>query len=340
MSKARIEWLDLFRGIAAIFVVGYHYRYYLGAPRLSFGFVAVDLFFVLSGIVLGQRYTRSIEEGMSFGRFAAIRLIRLYPLTFLAGLFVVAMNLAGVPTGYMVASADYGAWTLFTLTPMLSPTPFPPDGPVWSLWAEFVTNAIWFFALKRGRRLVAIVGAMAVIATIVVAILNGSLDFGFGPGLRALAGAAVRAMAGFSIGLLIASRPWRNGVSPALLIALLGSLCIAYPSYPGWIISLATVAVGALLLASLAAASAPSYWLGRVSRWMGMASFPIYLIHAPAGRLLPLAPRGVPHVVVVLVLIGLPSLIATIMNESIVGYLQRRFRQRPGPNLSGCQLER
>ena len=80
--KNRIAWLDLFRGFAAITIVVYHYRYYLGLRTFEFGLLAVDGFFVLSGIVLAMKYTDAIAEGMSFQAFSAARVKRLYPMMF------------------------------------------------------------------------------------------------------------------------------------------------------------------------------------------------------------------------------------------------------------------
>src|ERR1700712_4091363 len=110
MNRARLEWLDLFRGMAGFVVVLFHYRSYLGIPFLEFGNLAVDMFFVLSGIVLGKKYAAAITEGMSFWAFAKARLIRLYPMTFVAGCLIVAMNLAGLPGSSISAVRPEMVW--------------------------------------------------------------------------------------------------------------------------------------------------------------------------------------------------------------------------------------
>lgn len=77
------------RGIAAWWVVLYHFREYFpqGTPArfLAFcgqGFLAVDLFFVLSGFIIAYNYlpTFSTFHPIAFLRFLGIRLARIYPL--------------------------------------------------------------------------------------------------------------------------------------------------------------------------------------------------------------------------------------------------------------------
>ena len=77
--------LDAIRGVAAISVMLYHFSPFLADGKvLPSSYLAVDLFFLLSGFVIAHAYDRKIENGMGFGTFLAIRLIRLYPL-YLAG---------------------------------------------------------------------------------------------------------------------------------------------------------------------------------------------------------------------------------------------------------------
>jgi peptidoglycan/LPS O-acetylase OafA/YrhL len=43
--------------------------------------LAVDLFFQLSGFVLCHNYEQRFQNGLTWSRFAVIRLVRLAPLT-------------------------------------------------------------------------------------------------------------------------------------------------------------------------------------------------------------------------------------------------------------------
>ena|ERR1700730_5639017 len=75
--------LDGVRGVAAILVALFHLRNrFLGFNNFpgGDGYLAVDLFFVLSGFVLSHAYLPRFQNGMSPSQFMKARLIRLYPL--------------------------------------------------------------------------------------------------------------------------------------------------------------------------------------------------------------------------------------------------------------------
>ncbi|WP_375390813.1 acyltransferase family protein [uncultured Sphingomonas sp.] len=78
--------MDEMRGVAALVVLSYHYHAMNRLAELfPSGFLAVDLFFMLSGFVVAHAYERRILAGeMSFARFAEVRATRLYPLYILA----------------------------------------------------------------------------------------------------------------------------------------------------------------------------------------------------------------------------------------------------------------
>ena len=186
---SRLEWLDFFRGIAAIIVVIFHFHTPLGVPRFDSGFLAVDLFFVLSGIVLGIRYTASIENGMTFRHFSWQRIRRLYPMAVITAIFICILNLLDMPEGkFIITSGSWGP-ALSTLFVVPYPArfglfgPFPADAPMWSLWAELISNIFWFIALRFGRALTALMFGFALTMFIVIAVGYGSVDYGFRGGI-------------------------------------------------------------------------------------------------------------------------------------------------------------
>lgn len=83
--QARYQWLQCFRGLAALFVVLFHFlpqveRYGLTpwlAPVFSWGFWGVDIFFVLSGFVIAMSATKlsGVRDGTLF---MAKRGLRIY----------------------------------------------------------------------------------------------------------------------------------------------------------------------------------------------------------------------------------------------------------------------
>ena len=97
-SQGEIRSLNTLRGVAALMVALFHGPIAFGVvTTLPHAYVAVDLFFLLSGFVISRAYGPRIDAGLSFGRFVQLRLARLYPLIFLAtlaGFGVWALRLA------------------------------------------------------------------------------------------------------------------------------------------------------------------------------------------------------------------------------------------------------
>jgi peptidoglycan/LPS O-acetylase OafA/YrhL len=87
-SGGQIDSLTSLRGIAAWWVVAFHFREYMWAPGsiwsqlASYGYLAVDLFFIMSGFVIQLRYAAMFERLSlaAFRDFMVIRLARIYPL--------------------------------------------------------------------------------------------------------------------------------------------------------------------------------------------------------------------------------------------------------------------
>jgi peptidoglycan/LPS O-acetylase OafA/YrhL len=83
MIKSRFGTLDGLRGVAVMVVVLYHAGIIFGAWISRFGYLAVDLFFALSGFVLSHAYDNRFVGGMRVAEFLYLRVVRLYPLYFL-----------------------------------------------------------------------------------------------------------------------------------------------------------------------------------------------------------------------------------------------------------------
>jgi hypothetical protein len=71
MTASRIPGLDALRGLAALLVLAFHARG-LTLPRevLGHGYLAVDLFFVISGFVLARAYDTGLAAGEGAGLHA------------------------------------------------------------------------------------------------------------------------------------------------------------------------------------------------------------------------------------------------------------------------------
>src|SRR5580698_5736841 len=89
--RRKYHTLDGIRGAAALMVLMRHAGFYFGGLGLYLSkgesYLAVDLFFVLSGFVISEAYDGRLVEGLSPLEFMKIRVIRLYPL-YLLGLLI------------------------------------------------------------------------------------------------------------------------------------------------------------------------------------------------------------------------------------------------------------
>lgn len=79
----RYHALDGLRGVAALFVVLYHIGWINHITPYRFfrnGYLAVDLFFILSGLVIASNYAERIKSSADVMQFLRLRFFRLYPL--------------------------------------------------------------------------------------------------------------------------------------------------------------------------------------------------------------------------------------------------------------------
>ncbi len=123
----RLHGLDATRGFAAMAVMLFHYLPRHGDARwLPNGYLAVDLFFCLSGLVLSLSYAQKIRGGLTFKPFLIERLIRLHPL-----------YIAGLLLGLVSASIDNlpenlgGPWWQVSLQGLFFVPTFAPN------WVQF-----------------------------------------------------------------------------------------------------------------------------------------------------------------------------------------------------------
>jgi peptidoglycan/LPS O-acetylase OafA/YrhL len=280
------------RGIAAIAVVAWHLAV---LPWSSFhpasGYLAVDLFFVLSGIVLAHAYDARLATDMSAGRFMTSRLIRVYPL-YIIGLLLTSAALllafvVGAKTNWSIAS--FGIAFSFAL--FFSPTPplhnnaiFPLNNPAWSLFFELVAN-VAFAVLWRRFSARALAGVITVSALLLVgaAVRYGSLDLGsnwptFWAGFP-------RVTFSFFLGVVLSrvvrGRAFVLTVNPWLILLALAVVLSVDPGPWRVAYDLGCVLVILPLLVWAGALVEPRGVSRAIFVSLGAASYPIYMIHVP-----------------------------------------------------------
>ena len=275
----RLAGLDLLRGVAALAVLSLHSPWAPEfRPLLPRGYLAVDLFFVLSGLVLADAYRHRLGSTAEIGRYCRARLIRLYPLyggvTLLCAAAMLAAGLLGssgssaqITTGKLVASTATAL--LFMPTPgawsVAPATFFPLVFVAWSLFWELIVNLLY-----------GLIGAR--LGPLLLALLLGVGLVGLAVGLRAEGSAAdmgviwdgawaggARALFSFfaGVGLCQARSLVRTPRVPALLLAAIFVLAIMPRDLGGWAYELFCVGVLFPVLVWLAAGAGWVHAFGR-----------------------------------------------------------------------------
>ncbi|ESX88699.1 acyltransferase [Mesorhizobium sp. LSHC412B00] len=290
--------LDAIRGVAAISVMLYHFSPFLAAGKvLPSSYLAVDLFFLLSGFVIAHAYDRKIENGMGFGTFVAIRLIRLYPLYLagtLLGFFYLVVKNRLIPAEYMPIS-EIGTMltTGMFFIPLVSDayhTIFPLNPASWSLFFELIVNIAYvavFFLLTK--RVLSVLIAVSLVLLVIASIVAGTLDFGM-TGSTIISGLP-RVCFSFFLGVLLCRSMtryqsglgflrggwWVEGAIALTLIvfaiAPAGGARVAYD------LACVVLVFPALVVVGTIAPTAPR--LSGLYGWLGRISYPIYIIHTP-----------------------------------------------------------
>ncbi|WFP61152.1 acyltransferase [Mesorhizobium sp. WSM4904] len=270
--------LDLLRGIAAIGVMLFHNC----VDVVPSGYLAVDLFFVLSGFVIALSYEDKLRGGLAQSAFFLARFIRLWPM-------IVVGSVLGLLAGLAHYTAHPGdLWTLgaqfsgsLILLPKLAIAEgdelFPLNTVFWSLFFEVVVNVIyaaWLYSRRAQGLLIAVV-----IVSAICILLQ--------PEIRMLMLFA-RALLGFFLGVLVyrmsKKLQWTAVRFGWLFCAAGVVLILAMPTSirPPGILFLLTDAVfcAIILVAAASDEKMPSKSVGW-SQWLGDISYPLYAIHRP-----------------------------------------------------------
>ncbi len=97
--------LDAIRGLAALFILGRHsLDYWPGALFRSY--LAVDVFFLLSGFVIAHSYEGALSSRrLSPAKFMQVRLIRLYPMYAITLVLALILNGPSNPAELLQSAA-------------------------------------------------------------------------------------------------------------------------------------------------------------------------------------------------------------------------------------------
>ena len=308
-GKTYFYTLDGIRGVAALLIVMRHTEALFTPWNLQESYLAVDVFFVLSGVVISQAYAGRLRSSLGFSAFTWIRAVRIMPLYLLGSLISLAAALAGL--------ISFGPWRLLALYAGLAlfmlPNPgigtvnvYPLDNPAWSLPLEFAVNLLYARFIGRMSRTIMLAIMLVCSAGMALTLHRAqshSLNFGFWA--RSFPFGLLRVGYSFFAGVLIFERyAARDGAraggwqTPAAwgIIAAAGLVLAAAPGrsiQPYYDFVAVTLVFPALV--SLALLVQPAGFSARLCRFLGAISYAVYTLHAPLSGLIEGAYEAAAH---------------------------------------------
>jgi peptidoglycan/LPS O-acetylase OafA/YrhL len=294
-ARNRINEIDLLRFVAAVLVVLFHYAfrghaaddmsplpYPLLAPLFKYGYLGVNLFFLISGFVI----LMTAANG-SFRAFAISRIVRLYPAFWVCCTITALVGLASAMPLYAVSLGKYLA--NMTMLNGFFGTPHI-DGVYWSLFVE-----IKFYLIVAA---ILLIGAIRFAQPLLALWLVAAAVLEFHP-LRFVNYLLLVDTAAYFIGGATFFLIWSRGPSPARyaiaagswLLALHQALAIipAFDSHYHTTMSPTVIAaaITGFYLVMLTIALRRTGAIGRRS-WVvtGALTYPLYLLHQNVGYIL------------------------------------------------------
>lgn len=292
MNNTYYPALDGARGIAALAVFIYHLNdYFGGIGLLQSSFLAVDMFFLMSGFVIALSYEQSLLNGTkSFKSFVLARALRLYPLYLIACCIGVSYFFIKYLTGAEGSPDLLQMLTALPATLLLAPwpsaaewgfTPYPFAPSAWSLSLELWYNILYaLLAVHLRTKILLSISAVSLAVLLHQASLWGSLDMGWS--IATTLGGTARFWFSFSVGILI-FRHRAKLLNTSRIAFYFSIFCFAFIALPKGSIFLSTFWVAVVFPLALMGGGAHQLQglAAVVCNHLGRLSYGIYILHAP-----------------------------------------------------------
>ena len=263
----RIKHIDILRGIAALIVAIFHLARNSDVPHNSFdyakyGFVGVQIFFVISGFILPFSLYKTGYKTKHFGVFMLKRVIRIYPAYIAAILIGVALTIL---TGRDLIPIPALLSHLLFLNDIIG---LPSSSPVfWTLALEFqfyiIIGLLYSYFIQHNTRSVMLVFGLTFAAFLIN--VNGIILAWF---------------PFFGIGILTFNKRFTNLSERVYWLAVVALLIIA-----GFEHDLPkTIAALFAVLFILYGSFDKETLVRKVFTFLGAISYSLYLIHWDLGR--------------------------------------------------------
>ena len=319
-SKPHYEILDALRGVAALLVIWYHIHEGFSFAQIingagdgiitgiNHGYLAVDFFFMLSGFVISYAYDDRWSK-MTIGEFFKRRLIRLHPMLIMGAVIGALSFVIGGREMWDGTVVSYG-WVIAALLlsclfiPAIPGAPydvrgngemFSLNGPSWSLFFEYIGNILYGIFIRRlsTRWLSALCLALGIGMThYALSNVSGYGMIGIGWTLDSVnvIGGLLRMLFPFTLGMVLARNFKPVKIKGAFLICSLALVLVFIVPYieglePVCMNSVYEMACVMIVFPILvwigASGSIGRGGDGRVCRFLGEISYPVYIIHYP-----------------------------------------------------------
>jgi len=297
-SRRQYQTLDGLRGVAALGIVVLHTPHFFDHWHLPYSFLAVDLFFVLSGFVLAASYETKLQSGMTAMQFLRIRLLRLYPLYLLGTMLGVPVALMAMRYGGNGLSVEWSQglfWSSLPLSLLMLPTPttgvdgvlYPFNPVLWTLFFEIAVNLLYALLARQLSDNRWLLGVVIVSAAALVTYGLGVERPDGGPTWGTFTGGLSRMMFSFFCGVLICRLRRPATIQSSLLaVSLLASLLVLFAIPHTNATALGTILLVFPALVLTGASVEPEPGLSRAFRLLGSSSYAVYAVHKPLYQIL------------------------------------------------------
>ncbi len=299
--KKTFSVLDGMRGIAAIYVLIIHTGSFWGNLDFHHSYLAVDLFFLLSGFVIAHAYEAKLDSGqLSLQNFILVRLIRLYPMYFLSVIFAATIFILDYLGGRNRDLLNtHQLIELIALSLIFLPTYipgiiylFPLNIPYWSIFYELIMNLVYVFTrekLKNNVLIILVISLSCLLA--LMAYFRGDISAGLTWKLTSILSALVRSGFGIFLGVYlfrIHKRLLINLSISSWMVILIMAISLMAPDLGrlNGLFDLFAVTLIFPLLILLGVRSKHGLIADLILKKLGVVSYPMYLLHIPVSLII------------------------------------------------------
>jgi len=366
-TKSHYQILDGLRGVAAIFVVTFHVFETYSGDRfhqvLNHGYLAVDFFFLLSGFVVAYAYDDRWGK-MTQWDFYKRRLVRLQPMVILGSIIGAALFYFQAGSAFPLIH-DTPVWKMLlvmlagcTLVPILPSMDIrgwqemhPLNGPAWSLFFEYIANILYAVIIRKFSKTLLAIFVFLSACLLVNYLLTGpqgDLIGGWSVDKTQLNIGFTRLLYPFFAGVLLCRLGKLIHIKNAFAVCSL--LLIVIFSIPriggtehlwqnGLYEAISIIVFFPLVVAIGAGGNITGKRAGKVCKFLGDISYPIYITHYPLiywhvawvnNNKIPMTEGLLAGLVLVIISIGTAYASLKLYDEPIRGWLKKRLLVKRG----------